>query len=168
MANYSNNPQNRMNDQGSKVKAELLWFAGVVGTTVGVAVWAYSRRKMTYWERTKRKASQVAATAAEVNPWVGVGAGTALGSAALAYRLRRPKTAMEKATQRAQELSTQTGSKLRPILGLIAATALRAAMATSDPKSRKRMAEKVKDKTANAADQIADRASRTWRRMQTV
>ncbi len=56
---------------------QLLWFAGAVGTAVGIAMWAYSRRELTYWERTKRAAGQMADTAAEMNPWLSIAAGTA-------------------------------------------------------------------------------------------
>jgi hypothetical protein len=56
---------------------QMLWFAGALGTAVGVAVWAYNRREPTYWERTKRVAGEVADRASDVDPWVGAGAGAA-------------------------------------------------------------------------------------------
>ena len=148
---------------------DLLWFATAIGTSIGIAAWAYSRREISYWERTRRTASQVAETAAELNPWLGVGAGTAaLGSAALAYRLRRPRSSWQKASEHADELLSQTGKQLRPWLGLIASAALSAASATYNAKSRRRVAATVMDKTANAADHFADTTSRIWRRLRTI
>jgi hypothetical protein len=85
--------------------------------------------------------SQVAESAAE-RPWVGIGAGTAaLGSAALAYRLRRPQSLWQKSGERAEELFSQTG---------------------------KRAAETVTDEAADTADRVARAASSIWRRLQTI
>ena len=69
MATYTENTQDsaRMN--------QMLWFAGALGTAVGVAVWAYNRREPTYWERTKRVAGEVADRASDVDPWSAPGRG---------------------------------------------------------------------------------------------
>jgi hypothetical protein len=148
---------------------QLLWFTGALGTTIGVAVWAYSRREIGYWEKTKRTASQVAGSAAEINPWVGIGAGTAaLGSAALAYRLRRPRNPWQKAGERAEELLSQTGKQLRPWLGAVGTAALGAASLTYNAKARKRLTAAAADESVQAADRFGQAASRLWRRLQTI
>ncbi len=148
---------------------QLLWFAGAVGTAVGVAVWAYSRRELTYWERTKRAAGHVADTAAEMNPWLGIGAGTAaLGCAALAYRLKQPKSTWQMASERADELLSETGRQLRPWLGVFAGAAMSAASLAYNAKMRRRATESVADRAADAADRFAAAGSRIWRHIQTI
>src|SRR5438874_9622955 len=97
---------------------QLIWFAGAVGTAVGLSIWAYRRKELSYWEKTKRVGSQVAETAAEINPWLGVGT-AALGCAALAYRLREPKSAWQRTGERADELWSRTSKQLRPWAGVI-------------------------------------------------
>jgi hypothetical protein len=159
--------QDIANRQDNARRNQLLWFAGAIGATVGVAVLAYSRREVSYWERTKRTASQVAESATDIDPRLGIAAGTAvLGSAAAlaAYRLRRPKSPWQKASQRADELYSQSVEQLRPWLGVIASVGLSAASAIYSAKSRSRMG----DKAANAADQFADAASRIWGRLQKI
>ncbi len=154
----STQTENTRYDTGTN---QLLWFAGAVGTTVGVAVWAYRHRQPSYWERTKRAAGEVAASVADVNPWLGIGAGTAaLGCTALAYRLREPKSAWQKASERADELASQTAKQLRPWLGVIASVAISAVSAAYNGRSRKR--------AANVADRLADAGSRIRRRLQTI
>ena len=147
----------------------MLCFAGAVGTAVGVAVWVYSRRDPTYWEKTRRAAGQIADSAAEINPWLGVGAGTAaLGGAALAYRLRQPKPAWKRASERAEELVSETGKHLRPSLATLAGISLSVASALYNAKSRKRTTHAIAGKTADAADHVAEVGSRIWRRLQTI
>ena len=169
MTTYIENSKNSANARISGGNHQLLWFAGTIGTTVGVAVWAYKRRRVSYWERTKRTVSQVAESAGEIKPWVGIGAGTAaLGSAALAYRLRRPQSSWQKAGKRAEEMFSQTGKQLRPWLGVISSIAVSAASATYNSKSRKRTAAAVTDEAAHTADRVARAASGIWRRLQTI
>ena len=169
MHTYIDDPRQRTTAKNSTSSNDLLWFAGAIGTAIGIAAWAYSRREISYWERTRRTASQVAETAAEMNPWLGVGAATAaLGSAALAYRLSHPKSSWQKATERGEEFLSQTGKQLRPWLGAIASAALSVASATYNAKSRRRVAATVTDKTADAAEHFADAASRIWRRLRTI
>src|SRR5579862_5629366 len=115
---------------------QLLWLAGAVGTTVGVAVWAYSRRELSYWERTRQAAGQAVEAAAGINPWLSVGATTAVGCAALAYRLRKPKNAWQKGSERAkaigeraQAIVSQNAKQIRPWLPVIASAGISAASA---------------------------------------
>lgn len=153
------------NAPDSARRNQLLWFAGAVGTTIGVAAWAYSRRELSYWERTKRAAGHVAETAAEMNPWLGIGAGAAaLGCAALVYRIGEPKSTWQRASERADELASQVGKQLRPWRGVIASAAISAVVAAYNAKSRRRATNSV----ADAADRVADAGSRLWRRLQTV
>ena len=160
--------QNDSSQDSTRVN-QLLWFAGAVGTTVGVAVWAYSRRDVTYWERAKRVTDQVAETAAAINPWVGVGATTAaLGCAALAHRLREPKSTRQRASERADEFVSQTTKQLRPWLGVIASATLSAASAAYNAKSRRRTTNSLANRASNAAYRFADAGSRIWRRVQTI
>jgi hypothetical protein len=138
---------------------ELLWFAGAMGTVVGLAVWAYNRREVTYWDKTKQVAGQVAETASEINPWLGVGT-AALGCAALAYSRRQPKSTWQKASEHADRLSSQTAKQLRPWPGIIASVAMGAASAAFDSKSRKRV--------MDGADTFANVASRVFQRLETI
>jgi hypothetical protein len=149
---------------------QMIWFAGALGTTIGVAVWAYSRREASYWDRTKRAAGHVAESAAEMNPWLGIGAGTAaLGSAALAYRLRRPRSSWQKAADRAEDLLAQTRKQLRPWMGVAGTAALSAASLTYNAKSRKRLAQTATGEAAqHAADRFAHAASSLWKRLQAI
>lgn len=154
------------NRHDSTPRNELLWFAGAVGTTVGFAVWAYSRREPSYWERTKRAVDQVAETAAEVNPWLGIGTVTAaLGCAALAHRMREPKSTWERASERADEVVSHTRKQLKPWLGVITSAAISAASAAYNAKSRRRATNSVADRAANAAYRFVDVGSRIWRRV---
>jgi len=147
----------------------MLWFAGAVGTAVGIAVWAYGRKEPTYWEKTRRSAGQIADRASEINPWIGAGAGTAaLGGAALAYRLRQPKPGWRRAGQRAGEFVTENAKQLRPGLGAIAAASLSVASALATAKSRKSTANRIANGTSNAADNVAEVGSRIWQRLQTI
>jgi methyl-accepting chemotaxis protein len=157
------------NAQDNSIRNQMLCFAGVVGATVGVAVWAYSRKEPTYWEKTRRAAGQLAESAADINPWVGVGAGTAaLGGATLALRRKKSKSTLQNASQRAQELVREAGKQMRPGLGTIAAAAISIASALSNAKSRKRTASALVDGTSNAADHVADVGSRIWQRLHTI
>jgi hypothetical protein len=118
------------NAPDSARRNQLLWFAGAVGTTLGVAAWAYSHRELSYWERTKRAAGHVAETAAEMNPWLGIGAGAAaLGCAALVYRIGEPKSTWQRASERAAQLASQVGKQLRPWREVIASAAISAVVA---------------------------------------
>jgi hypothetical protein len=147
----------------------LLWFAGVLGTTVGVAVWAYSRRELSYWEKSKRAAGRVVDTASEINPWMGLGAASAtLGCAALAHRMRAPKSNWEKASKQADRFVSQTSKQLKPWVGLIASATISAASAAYNAKTRKQATNKVADRAADAAYKFADAGSRIWRRVQNI
>ena len=153
--------------QDSARNNQLLCLGGAVGTAVGLAVWVYSRRELSYWEKTKRAAGQVAETAAEMNPWLGVGT-AALGCAALAYRLREPKSTWQRASQRADELLSQTTKHLHSWPGVIAGAALGAVSTAYSAKSRKRGMNSVAYQAADAAERFADAGSRLWRRLQTI
>jgi hypothetical protein len=157
----NNNPQD-----GAR-KNQLLWFTGAVGAAVGLAVWAYSRPKLSYWERTKRAGGQIAETAAGINPWLGAGT-AALGCAALAYRLREPKSTWQRASERADQMLSQTAKQLRPWMGVIASAAISTASTAYNAKSRRRATNSVAGRAANAADRFADAGSRIWRRLQTI
>lgn len=151
------------NGHDSKPRNELLWFAGAVGTTIGFAIWAYSRREPSYWERTKRAVDQVAETAAEVNPWLGMGTVTAaLGCAALANRMREPKSTWQRASERTNEIVSQTSKQLKPWLGLITSAAISAASAAYNAKSRRRATNPIADRAAKAAYRFVDAGSRIW------
>ena len=153
--------------QDSAPDHRLLWFAGAVGTA-GAAVWAYSRRELSYWEKTKRAAGRAAGNAAEMKPWLRIGAGAAaLGCATLAYRRREPKSAWRRAGERADEWASQTGRQLRPWLGVIASTAISAASVAYNAKARK-PANPVADRAANAADRLAHAGTRIWRGLQAI
>jgi hypothetical protein len=137
----------------------MLWFAGAVGTAVGIAVWAYSRKEPTYWEKTRRVAGQLAESAADINPWVGAGAGTAAlgGAAALAYRRKRTKSMVEDAAE-----------EVRPSAAKIATAAVGIASALASAKNRKRAATAIAEGTSNAADHVADVGNRIWQRLQVI
>jgi hypothetical protein len=157
------------NTQDSARVNQMLWFAGALGTAVGVAVWAYNRREPTYWERTKQVAGQVADTASDINPWVGAGAGAAaLGCAALAYSRRRPKSAWDRAAEQADEALSQARKQLRPWLGVLASTAISVASAAYKSKSRQRAQEVVSKETGNAAERIAETGSQILKRLRTI
>ena len=157
------------NVQDRANRNQMLWFAGAVGTAVGIAVWAYSRKEPTYWEKTRRAAGELAERASDINPWVGAGAGTAaLGGAALAYKLRQPKSGWKRAGDRAGEFANQAGKQLRPGLGAIAAASLSVASALANAKSRKRAGERLAEGTENAADNLAEVGTRIWQRLQTI
>jgi hypothetical protein len=157
------------NVHDSTARNELLWFAGAVGTTVGLAVWAYSRREPSYWERTKRAVDQVAETAGEMNPWLGIGTVTAaLGCAALRHRMRAPKSTLQRASERADQIVSQTSKQLRPWLGVISGAAISAASAAYNAKSRRRATNSVADRAASAAYRFVDAGSRIWRRVQPI
>jgi len=157
------------NGQDRAVRNQMLWFAGAVGTAVGIAVWAYSRKEPTYWEKTRRAAGDLAERASEINPWVGAGAGaTALGGAALAYKLRQPKSRWNRAGERAGDFVSETGKQMRPGLGAIAAASLSVASALASAKARKRTGDRIAEGTSNAADNVAEVGSRIWQRLQTI
>jgi hypothetical protein len=143
------------NAQDTAARNQMLWFAGAVGTAVGIAVWAYSRKEPTYWEKTRRVAGQLAESAAEINPWVGAGAGTAAlgGAAALAYRRKRTKTVFE---------------DVRPSVAKIATAAIGVASALASAKTRNRAATAISEGTSTAADHVADVGNRIWQRLQLI
>lgn len=157
------------NAKDSAGNSQLLWFAGALGTTVGIAVWAYSRKELSHWERTKRAARQAADTAAEMKPWLGIGGATAaVGCAALAYRLREPKSRWQRVSKRADDIVSQTGKQLKPWLAVIAGTTLSVASTAYSAKMQRRVRNSVADRAANAAYRVADAGSRIWRRVQTI
>jgi ABC-type transporter Mla subunit MlaD len=102
-----------------------------------------------------------------MNPWLGVGT-AALGCAALAYRLREPKSTWQKAGERADELLSQTAEHLHSWPAVIADAALGAVSAAFNAKSRQRATNAVADQAADAAERFADAGSRIWRRLQTI
>ena len=146
---------------------QLLWFGAAVGTTVGVAVWAYSRRELSYWDKTRRAAGHATEIAAEMNPWLGAGT-AALGCAALAYRLSERKSSWQRVREGADVWLSPTTKRLRPWASVIASAAVSAASAAYNAKSRRRATDLVADGAASAADGFADVGSRIWRRLRTI
>jgi hypothetical protein len=99
---------------------------------------------------------------------LGVGATTAVGCAALAYRLRKPKNPWQKGSERAQAIVSQSARQLKPWLPVIASAGISAASAAYRSKSRKQGKNPAADRAANAAYRVADAGSKFWRRVQTI
>jgi hypothetical protein len=69
-----------------------LWFAGAVGTAVGLAALAYSRKPRSRWEIARENVLRNANAASksvrkQVKPWMGTAAGLAAGAATATYRI---------------------------------------------------------------------------------
>jgi hypothetical protein len=69
-----------------------LWFAGAVGTAVGLAALAYSRKPRSRWEIARDSVVRNANTASktvrkQMKPWMGTAAGLAAGAATATYRI---------------------------------------------------------------------------------
>ena len=144
-----------------------IWIAGAVGTAAGVASLLYSQSRLSPWEKAKRKVVLAADTArSEAKPWMGVVAGAAVGSAALAYWLKPKPSAWEQAGRRTQQIAAQAKHQLEPWMSLAASTAIGLVSAAY---SRRTDAQKsVGEGTRLTADKLAETGLQLLRRVQRI
>jgi len=90
---------------------------------------------------------------------MGVAAGAAAGSAALAYRLTRKSDKWEQARRVASGIATRTGRELRPWVGLAAT----AAAGVASNLYRKQQMKAARKHAAHASDSLAETGLRLLR-----
>jgi hypothetical protein len=145
---------NELQNRGAR---PLLWVAGAVGAGVGIASWAYKRRRRNRWEAAKSQAERVVEYAREeLKPWMGVAVGTAAAGTAVAVYARRRRRASESAATQAGEFVSRAGRTLRPWAGVAVNAAISLASAVYNQRSRKRTNGAIRGTQKTAAD-LADR-----------
>jgi hypothetical protein len=145
----------------------IAWLAGAIGASVGIAALAYSRKRQSPWDRTKARASQLIDTArAEAKPWMGVAAGTAAASTALAvYARSRKESGWQSAGTRAREVASRVGTQTRPWANLALSAAIALASAASSRKARRRTIRGINESTADTINALTEKGQRLVRRV---
>jgi hypothetical protein len=156
--------QQSQNDSSSS----LLWFAGVVGATVGVACWAYSRREVSRWERARRKLDDVVEwSAEEIEPWMLIGAGAAAaGATALAYRRRQAPNTWDQLKRRGAQVLNDTKKQANPWMGL--ATNAAVGLATAAYSRRNQPKDQLSQNMAAAGEKITEAGARILKGVQKI
>jgi len=102
----------------------------------------------------------------EVKPWMGLAAGAAAGTAALAYGLSRKPSGWEQARRNTKRIAAQTGQGLQPWLALAASTAISLASAAY---RRSDQAQRTGGQAAaDSAAKLASTGMDLWRRVQRI
>ena len=124
-------------ERGRDARNSAIWLAGATGAAVAVATWAYSRRKPSYWDRTKRGFYDFADTATD--------------------QYRKASAGTNKAVSRTRK---QAG----PWLATCAKTTLMVLGALNEASQRKSV-KTARSRAAKAADWLADAAAGFGRRV---
>ena len=147
-----------------------MWLAAAIGTGVGIAALAYSRRRRSPWDRAKDRASKLIDSAKEeAKPWMGVAAGTAAAGGALAVYLRsRKESGWQRASRRASEIASRVGPEARPWASLAASAALALASTAYARKARRRTIRGIDESTAERINNLTERGLRLLRRLRSI
>lgn len=165
-----------MNPDTTEVRNEssthsAAWLAAAMGAAIGTAAFAYSRRRRSPWDRAKDQASHVIDTAREqVEPWMGVAAGTAAAGAALAIYLRnRKESGWHRAGKQAREIASRVGTQATNPWANVAATAAIGLVSLAYAnKARRRTIRGMDERTADKINALAERGAQILRRFRDI
>jgi len=149
----------------------VVWLAGAIGATVGIAALAYGRRRQNRWDRAKDRASELFETAREqAKPWMGVAAGGAAASTALAVYARNHKASsgLQRASRQARDVASQVGTRVSPWANVALSAAIALASAASSRKARRRAIRGINENAAETINTLTEKGGQLLRRVRNM
>ncbi len=149
----------------------VVWAAAAVGAGIGIAALAYSRRPRSRWDRAKDRASDFIDTASEeIEPWMGIAAGTAAAGTALAVYLRnRKESSWQRASKRAREIALRVGTQATsPWMNLAATAAISLASVAYANTARRRTIRGIDATTAEKINRLTQKGLQILRRVRNI